>query len=123
MHARVRVRFPVLIDPGPDAPSFNAEASNVGLGGLCVSADRALGLYQRVEVAFVVPVTGADSEVEMHPLGGVVAVVRIDPDDEPEEGEPIELGLEFSRQDPERDRVLGVFLLQTLLFDPDAELV
>jgi hypothetical protein len=123
VHARVRVRFPVLVDPGDAGEPFHGQAQDIGLGGLAVLADRPLDLYQRVEVAFVVPVTGPEGEVALHPLSGMATLVRLEPDDPPEGAEPILLGFEFSRSEPERDRILGVFLLQTLLFDPDAELV
>lgn len=124
LHPRVRLRFPVRIDPGGDLASHPGIAVDLSLGGLKVTTPQFLELFTRVDLYFSVPVTNREGELELHELDVQGSVVRVEPD-EPVEGDEegdYETSFRFIGFDAERDRLLGTFMLQALLFDPGAEL-
>lgn len=122
VHARVRVSFPISLEPDESETRFEGLATDLGLGGVRVELDRHLDLFSSLHLSMDLPVTNREGVAEMHTISAAAAVVRIEPDDASAEG-PFEASLSFSKPAPEIERVLATFMLQSLLFDPSAELV
>lgn len=123
VHPRVRMSFPIEVMIDPEAPPVRGLTLDLGLGGIRATIDRYLELFLRLQVRMDLPITERDGDVRMETVESTVAVVRIDPDEEGVEGTEYDVALAFTRSTPEQDRVIGTFLLQSLLFDPEAELL
>ncbi len=124
LHPRIRLSFPVRIDPGRDMASLPGIAMDLSLGGVKALTPVFLEMFTRVDLSFSVPVTNREGDLELHELDVQASVVRIVPDDPRDSGEEgdYEISFRFIGFDAERDRLLGTFMLQALLFDPGAEL-
>ena len=123
VHARVRVDFPVELRLTPNEPPVFMMASDIGLGGIRAVLPRYLELFSRFELALELPIADAYSDDEIQRLQASVAVVRIEPDEEMEEGTEYDVSLSFTRIDEDAKRVIATFMLQRLLYDPNAELI
>ncbi len=121
LHPRVKVQFPIAIDD-PDGPCVEGLTCDIGLGGVRVTLSRYLELFTRLPLTVEPPVTGREGEMSLQGVAATVAVVRIEPDEEVEDCEAYDVSLAFTGVSNERDRVIGTFMLQTLLFDQEAEL-
>jgi c-di-GMP-binding flagellar brake protein YcgR len=98
-------------------------ASDIGLGGIRAVLPRYLELFSRFELALELPIADEHRDEEIQRVETAVAVVRIDPDEEMEDGTEYDVSLSFTRIDEQAQRVIGTFMLQRLLYDPDAELI
>ena len=123
VHARVRGDFPVELRLTPNEPPIFMMASDIGLGGIRAVLPRYLELFSRFELALELPIADAHSDDEIQRLQASVAVVRIEPDEEMEDGTEYDVSLSFTRIDEDAKRVIATFMLQRLLYDPNAELI
>ena len=123
VHARVRINFPVEVRLSPNEPPVFMMASDIGLGGIRAVLPRYLELFSRFELALELPIADEHRDEEIQRVETAVAVVRIDPDEEMEDGTEYDVSLSFTRIDEQAQRVIGTFMLQRLLYDPDAELI
>ena len=123
VHARVRVNFPVELRLTPNEPPIFMMASDIGLGGIRAVLPRYLELFSRFELALELPIADAHRDDEIERLQASVAVVRIEPDEEMEDGTEYDVSLSFTRIDEDAKRVIATFMLQRLLYDPNAELI
>ena len=121
LHPRVRISFPIMVEV-EDQPRIEGHTVDLGLGGVRAILTRYLPLFTRLSLTMELPVTGREEVMRFHPVQATVAVVRIEPDEEAEEDTEYDVSLAFTGVSDERDRIIGVFMLQTLLFDRDAEL-
>ena len=120
LYPRVSLAFPLSLEVVPDEPPVDGMTVDVGLGGVRLRIDRYLPLFARFQVAMDLPLTDRDGEVSWTTISTNAAVVRIDPDEEGDADTVYDVSLSFSKLDAEQERVMGTFLLQMLLFDPDA---
>lgn len=121
LHPRVRVQFPIAIEDG-DSPRIKGTTRDIGLGGVRVTLSRYLELFTRLSLTMELPVTDRDGDTDLEGVSATVAVVRVEPDEEVEDCDEYDVSLAFTGVSNERDRVIGTFMLQTLLFDQEAEL-
>ncbi len=122
IHPRVAVGFPITLNVDSNAPAVEGLTVDLSLGGIRVQLQRYIELFSRLAISMELPITGRDGEVQLERVRTTVAVVRIEPDEPGPPGTSHILSLAFTLPSPDQDRVIGTFLLQTLLFDPDSEL-
>ena len=123
VHARVALEFPLDVALNTKTPSVPATVLDVGLGGVRVRFDRYLELFTRFNVSMHLPVSSEADDMEMETISTSVAVVRIEPDEEGPPETEYTISLAFTRLSEADQRVIAMFMLQRLLYDPDAELL
>ena len=123
LHNRVKTCFPFSFDVGPNAPSLKTETVSFGIGGVRVTVDHYVELFTRYTAHFQLPVSNREGKVKLTTIKAPVVVVDVQPEEEGPPGTPYHLSFSFSRLTEEDERVIAIFLLQTLLYDPEASLV
>ena len=120
---RVRVGFTVsmTVSKGRLLPGVVVDVS---IGGLRVQVPDFVERDTAVELRLELMVTNRFGEQETHRFEPPMEVVRTLPARRLPDGQPeeYELSLQFTGPDPERERIMGVFMLQTMLFQSEAEL-
>ena len=122
IHPRVTLEFPIELSLDPKRPPVSATVTNVGLGGVRIRFDRYLELFTRFEIAMEIPVNGDDDEMRLETIETRVAVVRVEPDEEGPPDTEYDMALSFSRLDEDQQRAMAIFILQRLLYEPEANL-
>jgi hypothetical protein len=122
LHSRVKACFPFALDVGPSAPALHTETVSIGLGGVRITVDHYIELFTRFTAHFELPVSNREGKVVMTTIKAPVVVVDVHPDEEGPPGIPYQLSFSFSRLTEDDERVIAIFLLQTLLYDPEASL-
>jgi len=120
-HPRVAVAFPIGLQLGED--KVHGVTLDLGLGGMRAQVAHGLALDLRVWVSMELPIADRERVVRTETVVTEARVVRAIPIASRQPLPEWDLGLVFEGPREARDRVLGTFLLQTLLFDPGAELV
>ena len=91
------------------------------MGGIRFFSPQMLDVFTMVNIAFEVPITEKDGTLVMHVFQIPVTVLRCEPDEPDDDIEEYDIALKFNDLSDERDRVLGLFMLQMHLFDPESE--
>lgn len=115
LYPRIRVELPMRIRVDRRDVS-DATAEDISLGGLRVFADDPLPLQSRTRVHMSLALTNRSGDQETHDFEADALVVRVISRDG-----MFGMSLEFSEADPKRERLIGIFMLQTMLFVPDVE--
>jgi c-di-GMP-binding flagellar brake protein YcgR len=121
VYPRVSVAFPLELRFEDE--TLHGVTLDLGLGGMRATVDHAVTKGIRVRIRMELPITDRAGLVRTETLVTAARVVRAIPFGLEDTQAPWDLGLAFEGGNVDRDRVLGTFLLQTLLFDPGAELV
>lgn len=130
LHPRVGVGFPIGLKDVASGQDVPGVVTDVSLGGLRVLVPNNLETGSSLNADFVLVVTNREGEQVEHKLTAPVDVIRSAASASPVSGgatqadvvAEYELSLQFTSDDNERERLLGVFMLQTLLFVADAQL-
>jgi len=124
LHPRVRTGFPVNLALQGDgvAEDLPGAVADISIGGLRVNVPRFVEQGTEAGLAMTLAVTNRDGEQELHHFDAPVRIVQVAPETALADAEEYELSLQFTDHDLERERLIGVFMLQTLLFQPEAKL-
>ena len=120
LHPRVRVKFPILMEVEGE-PRLEGMACDIGIGGVRGTVSHYIELFTRLALTLQLPTTARDGQMNMEIVEATVAVVRIEPDEETDGQVEYDVSLAFTGVSKDRDRIIGTFMLQTLLFDQLAE--
>lgn len=119
---RLSVSFSVLLQLDESGPPVVAEAIDISLGGLRLKCSEPLELFEQLALRVDLPSYKKDGSLELEPLEAIVVVVRRTPEEPSPEVRSYELALAFTYLPDASERAIGRFMLQRLLYDPDAEL-
>lgn len=115
LYPRIRVELPLKL--GADrAIGAVAMAEDISLGGLRVLAADPLPLQSHTRIRIALALTNQKGLQETHDVEADAKVVRV----MSREG-GFGMSLEFAQSDHRRERLIGIFMLQTMLFVPDVE--
>jgi len=124
VHARVALEFPIDLALDPNRPPVRAVATDIGLGGVRIRFKTYLELFTRFDVSMTLPIHGEDEDdTTLQEIASLVAVVRIEPDEEGPAETEYDISLSFTRLAEDQQRIIAMFMLQRLLYDADATLI